>query len=185
MKDQGVDPSTRTCFIRKAGTCVPGFNSAAGQVEIFAHSPFSFRMEDEDVDRNGNSLVWHLTFFDGQSPMRCILGADAEHQTWADIVYITELKGNDHRLDWDLFRISHHCSYTALSEDKGKKETKPREEVGSLFDRGTANCTLVSSSDPIPKDDTTQPPHKQAAAYYRRRARKGRRGELHCYDGLA
>ena len=135
LKDQGIDPSTRSCFITTAGTCVPGFTSAAGQVEIFSHSPFSFRMEGEDVDRNGNSLVWHLTFFDGQHQTRCILGADAEHQTWADIVCITESRGNDHRLDWELFKISHHCSYTGLSEEKGKKRPS-REKKWLRFSTG-------------------------------------------------
>jgi hypothetical protein len=180
LKDQGIDPSKRTCFITKAGTCVPGFTSAGGQVEIFSHSPFSFRMEGEDVDRNGNCLVWQLTFFDGVRTNRCILGADTEHQTWADIVYLSEKKGNGHRLDWDLFRVSHHCSYTALSDEKGKNETEPCKEVASLFDRGTTNCILISSSDPIPSGDTDQPPHRQAAAYYRRRAReKGDAGNFY------
>jgi len=172
LEEQGVAPAARRKFITKAGTCVPGFSATAGQVEIFAHAPFSFRMEGEEVDRNGNCLVWHLTFFDQGSLQRCIMGADAEHQTWADIVYITEQKGNDERLDWDLFRISHHCSYTALSEEEGKDETVPREEVASLFDRGTKASILVSSSDPVPDDDTDQPPHRQAAAYYRRKARE-------------
>lgn len=168
LESQGIDPATRAHLITKAGTCVPGFSRTSGQVEIFSHSPFSFRMEDEDVDRNGNCLVWHLTFFEGGRKLRCILGADAKHQTWADIVYITMKKGNHERLDWDLLRISHHCSYTALSDEKGEEETVPRAEVAPLFDRGSQNCLLISSSYPIPIDDTEQPPHKQAAAYYRR-----------------
>jgi hypothetical protein len=172
LEDQRIDPSSRTKFITKAGTCVPGFSAGRGQVEIFSHSPFSFRMEGEETDRNGNCLVWHLTFFENGREQRCILGADAEHQTWADIVYITEKKGNDKRLEWDLFRISHHCSYTALSDEKGEDETEPREEVASLFDRGTRSCILVSSSEPIPDKSTDQPPHRQAAAYYRRKARE-------------
>lgn len=172
LEDQGVDPATRTGFITKAGTCVPYFTKQSGNVEIFAHSPFSFRMEGEDVDRNGNSLVLHMTFFDGYRETRFMLGADAEHQAWADIVQITESRGNDHRLDWDMFRISHHCSYSALSEDKGKDETVPRDEVASLFDRGSSSCILISSSDPIPDKNTKQPPHRQTANYYRRKARE-------------
>lgn len=172
LEDQGVDPTTRTGLITKAGTCVPPFTKQAGNVEIFSHSPFSYRMEGDEVDRNGNSLVLHMTFFEGYREMRLMLGADAEHQTWADIVYITESRGNDERLDWDMFRISHHSSYTALSEDKGKDETVPRDEVDSLFDRGSTSCILISSSDPIPNEDTKQPPHRQAANYYRRKARE-------------
>jgi hypothetical protein len=172
LENQGIDPATRVHLITKAGSCVPDFSRVSGKVEIFPHSPFSFRMEGEDVDRNGNSLVWHLTFFEGGRELRCILGSDAQHQNWADIVYITTKKGNDERLDWDLFRISHHCSYTALSDEKGEEETVPRAEVASLFERGSDNCLLVSSSYPIPTDDTEQPPHRQAAAYYQRIARE-------------
>jgi hypothetical protein len=172
LQNEGVDPAARRHLITKAGTCVPGFNSTSGQVEIFSHSPFSFRMEGDEVDRNGNCLVWHLTFFEHSREIRCILGADAECQAWADIVYITTKKGNDERLDWDLFRISHHCSYTALSDEKGEDETKPWPSIVSLFERGSEGCLLISSSDPIPDEDTTRPPHRQAAAYYRRIARE-------------
>ena len=168
---KGIDPATRTHLITRAGTCVPGFTQTSGGVEIFSHSPFSFRMEYEDVDRNGNSLVWHLTFFKDGRQMRCILGADAEHQAWADIVFKTKQRKNDKRLEWDLSKISHHCSYTALSEEKGEDETEPRPEVADLFGRGTRNSVLVSSSDPIPAKDTDRPPHMQTAAYYRRVAR--------------
>jgi hypothetical protein len=172
LTEQGIDPAEREHLITHAGTCVPGFTASKGQVEIFSHSPFSYRMEGEEVDRNGNCLVWHLTFFEGHREMRCIQGADAEHPTWADIVYLSELHDNEKRLDWDVFRTSHHCSYTALSENKGKEETTPREEVASLFDRGSNSCILIASCDPIPSEDTDQPPHRQAKAYYRRRARE-------------
>jgi hypothetical protein len=171
LKSKGIDPATRTQLITRAGTCVPGFTQSGGGVEIFSHSPFSFRMEDEDVERNDNSLVWHLTFFKGSRQMRCILGADAEHQAWADIVFKTKQRNNEKRLDWDVFKISHHCSYSALSDEKGDEETEPRPEVDDLFAHGSRNCVLISSSDPIPIDDTDQPPHKQTAAYYRRVAR--------------
>ena len=104
-----------------------------------------------------------------------MMGADAEHQTWVDIIKITEAKGNYPRLDWDLFHVSHHCSYTGVSATKGTTETVPREEIARLFDRGSANCIVISPSKPIPDGDTDQPPHRQTAAFYRRVAReKGR-----------
>jgi hypothetical protein len=30
---------------------------------------------------------------------------------------------------WDVFKVPHHCSYTALSDTKGKDETVPVDEV--------------------------------------------------------
>jgi hypothetical protein len=75
------------------------------------------------------------------------------------------------RLIWDIFKLSHHCSYKALSEEKGKDETKPVDAVKYLFEQGQNGCYLVSSSKPVPSKDTDQPPHKQAAAYYKRVAK--------------
>lgn len=171
FKSQSIDPTTRLDLITKAGECVPGFNRSRGQVEIFSHSPFSFRMEGEDIDRNCNSLVWHLTFYEFDREFRCMLGADAEYETWENIGYISKKYGNQMRLDWDLFRISHHCSYTALASEKGKEVTVPTSAVAALFERGSENCLLISSSYPIPDCDTEQPPHRQAAGYYRQVAR--------------
>lgn len=172
LEAQGIKPATRLHLISKAGTCVPGFSEREGQVEIFVHSPFSFRMEGEQVERNGNSLVWQLTFFESGKGFPCILGADCMYDTWVDIVQISRQQRNENRLDWDLFRISHHCSYKSLATEKGKTETKPHPEIAYLFERGSNGALLISSSDVIPTVDTDQPPHRQAAAYYRRIARE-------------
>ncbi|MBN1430616.1 MAG: hypothetical protein JXB07_19750 [Anaerolineae bacterium] len=167
LQDRGIDPASRSHLITHAGTCVPGFSRSLGQVEIFIHSPFSFQMEGETVDRNGNSLVAQWTFVEDGYEMRCIMGADAEYQAWTDIVYITNREQNCRRLDWDLFHISHHCSYTALALQKGEDETTPILEVQQLFSQGNENSLLISPSLPIPNEDTDQPPHRQAAAFYR------------------
>ena len=37
-----------------------------------------------------------------------------------DVVRITRDHGKDDRLRWDLYNIPHHCSYLALSDDKGR-----------------------------------------------------------------
>ena len=171
LQSEDINPSERLHLIQKAGQCVPGFDRNHGQVEIFSHSPFSYRMEGEDVDRNGNSLVWHLTFFEGGNVFKSMHGADADHETWANLILKTEQRGRYDRLTTNLFRVSHHSSYTALSVEKGNDETVPRSEVSRMFDLCSMGCILVSSSDPIPVEDSTQPPHHQAAAYYRRIAR--------------
>lgn len=173
LRNEGIPPASRSHLITTAGECVPKFNQAAGQVEIFSHSPFSYRMEGEEVDRNANSLVWHVTFFEGDRRLRLMLGADIDHRAWADLILKTESKAENRiRLGWDVFKVSHHCSYKALAEDKGRGETVPRAEVKSLFDRGTPGAILVASSKVIPAEDTVQPPHREAAAYYRRIARE-------------
>lgn len=42
-----------------------------------------------------------------------------------DIVSITQYYNNEDRLRWDLLNIPHHCSYLALSDEKGDNETEP------------------------------------------------------------
>ena len=96
-----------------------------------------------------------------------ILGADLNHQSWEDIVQITKSKGRSSRLEWDIFKISHHCSYKSLSSEKGEEKTTPEPDVKWLFEQGQDKAILVSTSDPIPDEDTDQPPHRQAANYYK------------------
>lgn len=145
LADHDIDPKDRRRLITHAGECVPGFDKANGQAEIFVHSPFSFRMEGDDVERNNACLVFHVTFFEGNEETRAILGADAEHEAWCDMINKTEQKKRSSRLEWDIFRVSHHCSYSALSDEKGKDITEPDEPIARLFDRGSNGCIVVSS----------------------------------------
>ena len=75
---------------------------------------------------------------------------------------------------WDIFKVPHHCSYTAIGPDKGDDETKPTDEVQWLCEtQGQQRCTMMSTSKSIPakgnnEDKDPQPPHRQAAAYYKR-----------------
>ncbi|MCG3139199.1 MAG: hypothetical protein HDKAJFGB_00061 [Anaerolineae bacterium] len=167
FKSEKIDPKTREGLLLHAGDLIPGYSAEKGEVEIFIHSPFSYKLEEEEENRNDNSIVWHLTFFAGSEVRKVILGADATHQDWADIVKLTEINKNEDRLVFDLFRISHHCSYLSLSEDKGKTITTPREEVIRLFDKGNSKCILISSSWQILNEESDQPPHFQAKAFYK------------------
>lgn len=156
------------CIV-KAGKCLDRFvNKTNGNAEIFLHSPFSAETDGDDSNPNEASVVLHITFFEDDSETKVMLGADITSKVWDKLIQITEDKGNQHRLEWDIFKISHHCSYKALNQDeKGKDKTEPTSKIKELFEKGDSNSYLVSSSDPVPLDDTDQPPHKQAKAYYR------------------
>jgi len=167
LRSEGIRPESREDCIVHAGSCLLDFNKNNGDVEFFVHSPFSFNMEDEDTPRNSNCLILHATLFEGNQEMRLMLGADGSYEDWTNIVYITKKHSNDVRLQWDVFHISHHSSYTALSDVKGKSKTEPKPELKELFGFGGKNCVLISPSEPIPSEDTDQPPHRQAAAYYK------------------
>jgi hypothetical protein len=85
-------------------------------------------------------------------------------------VRITKYHGNMDRLRWDLFNIPHHCSYLALSDDKGKAKTEPKPLVKDLLLLGQKGGYMVSSSEPIPNTkeayEQVQPPHVQARNTY-------------------
>lgn len=168
LAGQGLSLAARQGCITDAGTVVPGFSLAADGLEIFAHSPFAERHDGALVQRNLSSIVVQITFsVDGQST-KAILSGDADAAVLTDMVNVTKYHHNDHRLVWDIFKLPHHCSYTALAPDKAKDVMEPVPEVAWLFEQGAPGCIVVSPSDPIPQEDTVQPPHIQAARYYRR-----------------
>lgn len=156
-------------LIIDAGKLAPTFTQAKHGVEFWVHSPHAHRQnEDDEVIRNDHALVMLAAFKVGGVETKVQLFADVTHEVIAGIVDVTKKYKNEARLEWDVFKIAHHCSYLSLGPDKGKTKTEPVEQVKWLFeDQGQKGGIIVSTSDPIPIGDTTQPPHKQAAKYYR------------------
>ena len=157
-----------------AGELIPEVSKQVDGVEFFVHSPFAEHADDNSlIDRNECSLVMQATFFVAQNPTRFVLGADTTHDIWAGIVKQTRFHRNEDRLEWDIFKLPHHCSYLSLGPEKGEDETTPVPEVAWLFeDQGHGGSIVVSTSKPIPtNDDDDQPPHRQAANYHRRNMR--------------
>lgn len=157
-------------LIVDAGKCVPGFeNKESNDVELFVHSPFA--SETQSMDRNSQAIVIQATF-NNKSESKLILGADIDCDVWADIIKITKHFKREFRLEWDIFHVSHHSSYTALSTEKGKDKTIPEENIKWMFEKqGKSSSIIVSPSKPIPlknskEDEDVQPPHRQAANYY-------------------
>lgn len=172
LKEAGTSLAERQSFITSAGGIAPGFSKDQDGVEFFVHSPFSGACDGAEIERNNAALLLHATFTAGTEETRVMLGSDTECEVWDDIVKVTKYYKRAERLNWDVFGISHHCSYLALSPDKGKDKTSPTENVGWLFSQGNARGVLISSSDPITDADTDQPPHKQAAAFYKEVVKK-------------
>jgi hypothetical protein len=100
--------------------------------------------------------------------------SDIDFDSIEQIVQTSKRHNNEERLLWDIFKVPHHCSYTAIGPDKGVDETKPIDEVKWLCEmQGRERHTMMSTSDSIPlngseEDKDVQPPHRQAAAYYKR-----------------
>lgn len=174
LEKQNLSLPDRAHLIVDAGRLIPGFTRAEQGVEFFVHSPFAHRLNDGSViDRNDCSLVLQATFETAGEPVRLILAADTTHEILSELIGITLAHNNAERLRWHVVKLPHHCSYLSLSGEKGERETSPDEPIAWLFeDQGERHGIIVSTSEPIPEEDTSQPPHIQAARYYRRIAGK-------------
>lgn len=167
LKSQGLRLEDRKHLISDAGTVVPGFTKENDGVDFFVHSPFAVRNNDILEDKNTCSIILQASFSVEEMTTDLFLCGDAPYDILQKIVESTKMHKNEDRLRWDVFDIPHHCSYTALGDEKGSSKTKPVEEVRWLLeDQAGKGGILVSCSDVIPDMDTDQPPHKQAYAYY-------------------
>ena len=181
LKERGEPPNARDQFFVNAGTLVPGFTLGVDNAEFFCHSPFIKHCDDGDIIRNSAALVFNVRFRSGDTVYDFLEVGDATWEDLEDIVCTTRFHKNDDRLKWDLFNIPHHCSYLALSDEKGEAETTPKPLVKELLLEGKSDASIVSSSNPIPDDKEAykqiQPPHIQARKAYERylKAVNGRR----------
>ncbi len=169
LEDQGLSLEERSDLITHAGECIPGFSIAQDGVEFFVHAPFAEASEDgKHIIRNETSLVLHATFKVSGHVTKVFFGADVGHVDLAKIVTNTLKNGNQDRLEHDVVKLPHHCSYLSLGPEKGSTMTEPVPEVVRFYENfGGSGVILVSSSDPIPESESNDPPHVQAARYYR------------------
>jgi hypothetical protein len=185
LEDNGLTLESRQHLITDAGKYVPGFSKfGTERAEFFIHSPFAWRLNDNEViDRNQDSIVFQVTFLEGGRETYALFMSDINYDSIIEIVDTTRRHNNHDRLLWDIFKVPHHCSYTALSHTKGADETEPVAEVKWLCEtQGRERHTMMSTSWSIPiagtaDDEDVQPPHRQAAAYYKRVAR-GKDGQF-------
>ena len=171
--DQGISPRARAHLIVGAGKLMPGFRLEERGIEFFVHAPFSDQGDEGEVDRNGESSVFHITIKDGAGDVMLLLTGDTSYEVLSRIVATSEWAGNEDRLEWDIIKVPHHSSYHSLGPRKGKNVTNPVPAVRRLYEEyGEDGGVIVSPSKIIPSTDEIQPPHKQAAAYYKSAAKK-------------
>ncbi len=168
LEKEGMTVEGTQHLITDAGQLVPGFDKDKHEVEFFVHSPFAALVGDALVDRNEAALILHATLSCNSRETRFLIIGDTTNEVLSDIVNITKFHKREERLRWDIFDIPHHCSYLALSNDRGKNKTEPVPAVKWLLEQGCNKGILVSCSDIIPdSNEEVQPPHREAANYYR------------------
>lgn len=164
-------------LIVDAGTIVDTFSLENDNVEFFVHSPFMKYCEEAGKKvkkvRNQASLIFNIRFNEGGEVFDFLAIGDSEWEVLEDIVSITKYYKNEDRLRWDLLNIPHHCSYLALSDEKGDNETEPKEKVAELLLLGNKDAYMICSSNSFDESTSealksTQPPHLQAKRCYER-----------------
>lgn len=172
LKARGESASARDHLFIDAGKIVPGFSLDLDRVEFFCHSPFIKHCDEGDIIRNRASLVFNVRFRADGAHFDYLEVGDATWEEMEDIVSTTKYHKNDDRLAWDLYNIPHHCSYLALSDEKGDKETEPKPLIKDLLRLGKKDSYIVSCSKPVTdvkeSYSQTQPPHIQARKAYER-----------------
>ena len=171
----GIALDERLELITDAGTRSPEFLLETDGAEFFVHSPSAVRQnENKSEDRNKDALVMQVTFRVGGVLTKALLLADSPYEVLADIVDVTKSnKKITDRLEWDIVKLPHHCSYLSIGDVKGKSKTEPVEQVKWLYEeQGQSGAIAVSTSKPIPKagtseDEVDDPPYRQAATYYK------------------
>lgn len=169
LESEGLTLESRVHLITDAGNLVPGWNKTADGVEFFVHSPFATRLDDCSlVDRNKDSLVLHGTFMVSGVDTKVFFGGDVHHEGLEEIVRITRYYERGERIESDIVKLPHHCSYLSLGPEKGTDSTKPTPNIAYMYEKKlSANAILISSSRSVPvSDEDSQPPHRQAKKYY-------------------
>jgi len=181
LKDRDEAETARDHLFVDAGTLVDGFSLGTDGAEFFCHSPFIKHCDQGDELRNEAALIFNVRLRADGADYDFLQIGDSTWEVLEDIVSTTKAHKNEDRLKWNLLNIPHHCSYLALSDEKGAQETEPKPLVKELLLYGKKDAYLVSSSDPIPdsKDmyEADQPPHIQAKKAYEtyRKKVQGRR----------
>jgi len=184
MDNEGIEYESRKHLIVDAGNLVPRYSKDGPErAEFFVHCPFAWRQDENTViARNEDSIVMHVTFVEGNRESKLFLASDIDYETLSAIVQTSRKHDNEHRMQWDVMKLPHHCSYLSIGPERGENETKPVPNVKYLFeDQREDGSYIISPSLPIPEkgaeDDNDQPPHRQAANYHRRIS-KGCDGEF-------
>ena len=179
LKTKNLTLAERAHLITDAGQLVPGWDQYGQGVEFFIHSPFAWRQDGQLFDRNTDALVLQAVFQVDGVQTKLILGSDVDYEALTAIAQVTKAHKRPERLEWDVFKLPHHCSYLSLGPERGVDRTEPVPEVEWIFETQAQHAAVaVSSSKPIPSDDDDdQPPHRQAANYHKD-TKSGRTGEF-------
>jgi hypothetical protein len=172
LEENDLSIESRQGLITDAGAIAPEFSFGNDGVEFFCHSPFMRHVDEREEFRNEASLIFNVRFEISGNTYDYFAVGDTEYGVLEEVVAATKRHKRMDRLSWDLFSVPHHCSYKALSDEKGTTETAPVPLVKEILLQGKQGAYIVSSSEPTQDTEEArlqeQPPHIQARKCYER-----------------
>lgn len=153
----------------QAGTCVSHTTMNNHGLEIFVHSPFAHRQEDNElIDRNRDSIVFQARFDTNSSePVYVMFYSDLEHEALGYLKQVTQKYDNLDYLSYDLLKTPHHSSYKSLASDREKIPNDIENDIKYIFeDAARDRAIIVSSSCASAEENGSNPPHQEALDYY-------------------
>lgn len=167
-EDNDIDLDSRSHLIVNAGETLDDFTLFSDGLEIFVHSPFAYRTKDGTlIDRNKDSIALNCKFLVDGTETIFNTFSDLGSEEIKDIVSISEFYGNSDRLNWDIFKIPHHCSHRSLDNVTAEDFTAPDETVARLYEEYGKDSPLIISSSRSIRNEDYDPPNKQAADFYK------------------
>lgn len=143
-------------------------------LEFFVHSPFKDSLVEgkAEADKNETSIVMQARFkytsTDTDPAALYLFGGDADHYIWEEIQNQSKAHGNDDKLDFDIFMVPHHCSWTYFNDvpyKKGETDEPVESSKDLIKDHKMTGAVIIASSKQI-KDDDDNPPHYPAKEEY-------------------
>ncbi len=131
--------------------------------KAFVHAPFK---DDSFGDRNDCSLAFQISLFNGKASGNALLMGDLSYP----IIRRIFNRSKADTLTWNVLLAPHHCSKSVMywkNEDE-EKETLKEDIVGDIGDAALNPGYVVSSSEPVPKSNSSgdNPPHAKAKKRY-------------------
>lgn len=139
LKDQDIALDDVADLIVHAGKTIELSSALGDEVQVFVHAPFSDDSE-EVQDKNDPSIVLQVRVLNNDRETNLLITGDTPYRVLDKIVDMSQANENEEYLNWDVYDVPHHCSYTGLNE-KGEKDVRiitPTEKYPVAF--ATVGC---------------------------------------------
>lgn len=179
----GYDSGNKFNNIKKyvPSNIVDTFNGKVkNNFSLFIHAPFKDDLITckAEQDRNSSSIVYQARFkintFSNEFDCRIMMGGDADHYIWEQILKKSEANGNNAALKYNIFLAPHHCSWTFFNDvpyEATESNKIPKDNSLKMLDYALTDAFIIASSRRI-INEKPNPPHYSAQEEYKKKLSK-------------